>query len=573
MRQRLDLLRKAKAPDRSDSCIDLARRVRELRRVLGASHLQVAPSAPSATVAAASGTRVRRRLGGRPSREPLPALGVVLLNRLAYGPRPGDLEAFASLGGDDAARWQRWVEAQLHPATLADDDCDRRLAAAGFTTLGKSQAQLWQEHHRGNPEWWVRVQPLLEVERATFLRAVYSQRQLAEVLVEFWHDHFNIYAWDYIAAPTWAAFHRDAIRGHLLGNFRAMLGAVAKSPAMLVYLDNWSNHVAGPNENYARELFELHTLGRPGYLGVRRQAEVPRDALGRPVGYVDDDVYEATRCLTGWTFDEETGAMAFPPDWHDRFQKWVLGRYFPPNRGAAAEGEEVLDLLAFHPATARHIAWRLCRRLVADDPPQPLVEAAAAEFLAAARESDQLARVVRVIALSPYLYGCWGLKVKRPFEAAVSALCASGVELGFAADDETTDAFLWLFEATGHARFAWHPPDGYPDRQEAWLGTGSMVALWRLLNWLVSATDATDRPLLQAVPAGVPPTSAALADWWIQRIFARSMDADFRREIVAFLAQGRGEHIPLPVTTDEATEQRLRAMVGVLLMSPQFLWR
>lgn len=573
MRPRLDLLRDGNRPDRWGSCTDLARRVSELRRVKATARLRLSPLAPAATAAPTTGPRVRRRLGGRSSAEPPPPLGVVVFNRLAYGPRPGDVEAFTSLGGDDATRWQRWVDAQLEPTTLPDDDCDARLGAAGFSTLGKSLSRLWGEHHLGNPEWWVRVQPLLEVERATFLRAVYSRRQLLEVLVEFWHDHFNVYAWDYIAAPTWASFHRDAIRAHALGNFRAMLGAVAQSPAMLVYLDNWTNQVAGPNENYARELFELHTMGRLGYLGVRRQADVPKDAGGRPVGYVDDDVYEATRCLTGWTFDEDTGAMTFPADWHDRFQKWVLGKYFPPNRGAAVEVEELLDLLARHPATARHVAWRLCRRLVADDPPEPLVEAAAAEFLKAVDADDQLARVVRVIALSPYLRASWGSKVKRPFEAVVSALRATGAELGFAPDDEASDAFLWLFEATGHARFAWHPPDGYPDRQEAWLGTGSLVALWRLLNWLVAATDASDRPLLQVVPTGVPPTSAALADWWIQRIFGRAMDADFRREIVAFLAQGRGEHIPLPVSTDEATEQRLRAMVGVLLMSPQFLWR
>ncbi len=284
-------------------------------------------------------------------------------------------------------------------------------------------------------------------------------------------------------------------------------------------------------------------------------------------------MYEATRCLTGWTFDEDTGELVFPPDWHGSFQKWVLGRYFPPNRGAAAEGEEVLDLLASHPATARHVAWRLCRRLVADEPPQPLVEEAAAEFLAAAGEADQLARVVRVIALSPYLPAGWGAKVKRPFEAVVAALRATGAEIGFALDDEVSDAFLWLFEAIGHARFDWHPPDGYPDRKEAWLGSGCLVALWRLLNWLVAAADRDNRPLMEAVPAGVPPTSAALVDWWIQRVFGRPMEAAFRREIVAFLAQGRGEHIPLPVTTDEATAQRLRAMVGELLMSPQFLGR
>lgn len=151
---------------------DLLQRVREERRARARRYVQQPAAGPSPAARATGGAGVRRRLGGRPSREPLPPLAVVLLNRLAYGPRPGDLEAFLDSGPDDATRWRRHVEAQLHPANLADDDCDARLAAAGFTTLGKSRAQLWQDHHLGNPEWWVRVRPLLEVERATFLRAV-----------------------------------------------------------------------------------------------------------------------------------------------------------------------------------------------------------------------------------------------------------------------------------------------------------------------------------------------------------------------------------------------------------------
>ena len=138
-----------------------------------------------------------------------------------------------------------------------------------------------------------------------------SRRQLAEVLADFWHNHFNVYGPDSWAAPVWSHWDRVVIRGNALGNFRTMLGQVAEHPAMLYYLDNYTNTSAGPNENWARELFELNTLGAENYLGVKRQADVPVDGAGAPTGYVDDDVFEATRCFTGWTFDFDTGLFDF----------------------------------------------------------------------------------------------------------------------------------------------------------------------------------------------------------------------------------------------------------------------
>jgi len=504
----------------------------------------------------------------------LPPLPVIVLNRMAYGPRPGDLAAFESLAGTDEARLEAYVEQQLHPESIDDADLEARLIAAGFTTLDKTPAQLWADHYDNDPDWYTRLLPIIETERAAFLRALYSRRQLLEVLVEHWHDHFNVYGWDYIAAPTWVQYDRDAIRANVLGNFRDMLGAVATSPAMLVYLDNWVNHVAGPNENWARELFELHTLGAASYLGVKRQNEVPPGSGGLPVGYVDDDVYEATRCFTGWTLDKETGTVLYRADWHDRFQKWVLGTYVPPNQTAQADGDTVLELVARHPGTARHVATRLARRLISDDPPAVVVDAAAAAFLDNLDAPDQLRHVVRAILLSASFRSTWGGKVKRPFEVVTSALRAVDAELSFALDDDFTDSFLWLFEQTGHEHFAWNPPDGYPDIKEDWLGAGGMVACWRLLNWMTDVGDGNDGHLLDLSPPEAAGTSAsALADWWIGRIYGREMPAAFRDEVIEFMAQGRGHDLPLPVHSDDDAEHRLRAMVGLLLIAPEFLWR
>src|SRR5690606_2214012 len=147
-------------------------------------------------------------------------------------------------------------------------------------------------------------------------------------------------------------------------------------------------------------LFELHTLGAENYIGVRRQDEVPRDTDGEPVAYVDDDVYESTRAFTGWGVNFDTGAFEYFPDRHDRFQKYVLGRFLRVDQPSLKDGTDVLDAVAYHPGTARHISRKLCRRLIADDPPQRVVEEAAGVFLAHRDSPDQLRQVVRAILRS-----------------------------------------------------------------------------------------------------------------------------------------------------------------------------
>ena len=264
---------------------------------------------------------------------PLPSMAVIALNRMGFGPRPGDIEEFDALGEDDDTRMERYVDQQLRPESIPDDLLDLLLTVSEFTTLDKSRIDLWTEHFASNQGTTQRIQPFRETERAVFTRAIFGKRQLVEILADFWHNHFNVYGLDYLAAPLWVHYDRDIIRGNMLGNFRVMLESVATSVPMLYYLDNHTNTSSGPNENYARELFELHGLGAENYIGVARQDSVPRDENGLPVGYVDDDVYEATRCLTGWTIDYATGSFRYAPTDHDRFQKRVLGKFIPAHEG------------------------------------------------------------------------------------------------------------------------------------------------------------------------------------------------------------------------------------------------
>jgi hypothetical protein len=183
-----------------------------------------------------------------------PSLAVIALNRMGFGPRKGDIEAFNALGSTDDERLNVYVDQQLNPESIDDSALEARLDAAGYTTLKKTHAQLWADHF--GESYSTRQLPLWESERATFTRAIFSKRQLVEVLADFWHNHFNIYADNSRIAPGWVSYDRDIIRGNMLGNFRQMLQAVGSHPAMLYYLDNYKSTNAGPNENYARELFE-----------------------------------------------------------------------------------------------------------------------------------------------------------------------------------------------------------------------------------------------------------------------------------------------------------------------------
>ena len=525
-------------------------------------------------------TQMRRpskpRSGGSSKALPAPpSAAIIALNRLGFGPRPGEVNAFDALAGSDPQRLQVWVDQQINPASINDGLCDSKINAAGYQTLNKSIVQLWADHVSSSPPWQVRLQPYYEVERATLLRAVWSKRQLLEVLADFWHNHFNVYGPDSWAAPVWSHWDRTVIRDNALGNFRTMLGQVAMHPAMLYYLDNYTSSNAGPNENWARELFELHTLGSDHYEGVQAQSQVPIGPGGVPIGYVDIDVFEATRCFTGWTFDFDTGLFDFRDDWHDRFQKWVLGAHFPPDQFGTTDGETVLDLVASHPGTARHISSKLVKRLIGDNPDPSVIDDATAVFQAEQASPDQLAQVVRTIVLHPSFLTTWADKIKRPLEIVASTMRAGDARFSFALDDDDTGTLLYRYDQAGQPLFAWRAPDGYPDDKNDWQSASPRIMSWRMCNWLIDVRNDSDIHQLNVLgqTPGSLRTANQLADFWINRIFGRPIPTAERHEIVEFMAQGHNPDFDLPLGTDEDTQDRLRSMVGLIFMTPSFLWR
>lgn len=535
-----------------------------------------------------------------------PPAAVIALNRMAFGARPGDFEAFNALGSTDTARLQAYVYQQLDPSAIDNSDLVARLTPAnGYTTLGKSLSQLWTDHVLGSvglpDEYAVRMRAIAETERAAFVRAIYSRAQLVEVLADFWHNHFNVYGWDYSAGPVFVHYDRDVIRANVLGNFRQMLEAVARSTSMLYYLDNYTSSDAGPNENFARELLELHTLGAENYRGVVPQSSVPRDGENIPIGYVDEDVYEAARCFTGWTVRNghwqlpggtpNDGTFYYFDDWHDRFQKNFLGLLIGSG-GGEVDGEVVLDRLASHPGTARHIARKLCRRLVADNPPQTLVDYVAQVFRDNWQAPNQLATVTAAIVTSPDFLNSWGQKTKRPFEAVVSALRAGNVDLNLRVGHSLSDTFMWRFGMTGQRPFYWPAPNGYPDMGTAWQGTSSLAMTWKMLDYLVEMNEAGVYPIdvqgqtLAAFPLAPARTAANLAGYWLARILGNAPETALRQKVVAFMAQNGDANtypIVLEGTAGEEWHQsdlkrhynrsRLRTMVGMVLLTPEFLRR
>ncbi|MCU0618962.1 MAG: DUF1800 domain-containing protein [Gemmatimonadaceae bacterium] len=533
-----------------------------------------------------------------------------VLDRLAFGPRPDDEARVQAMGVD------RWIAQQLAPARLADPAGDA--VAAAFPVLGRSTAELLADYPTGAALRRLAVaraggdtaanaalaRDLRAAQRdaaqlgqaiaaARVAHATASERQLEAVLVDFWLNHFSVFAGkNPLMRHYLVSWERDAIRPHVLGRFRDLLGATAHHPAMLAYLDN-AQSVAdsgrprtlpprlagrmdaavrrrmaeapalaalppaqrdslleqgrqrrrGLNENYARELLELHTLGVDG-------------------GYTQHDVTEAARILTGWTIERpgEVGRFRFNALAHDAGEKTVLGVRFPAGRGAA-EGEALLDLLARHPATARHIATKLARRFVSDTPPADLVDRAAATFT---RTGGDLRETVRTIVTSPEFFArsAWRAKVKSPFEVVVSAMRALG------ARPDTTPRAAQAVARLGQPIFGRQSPDGWPETGEAWINTGAILARVNFGLALAGGALPTARPRDWpgwAALAGAP--RDAQVDGVVRRILAGTVSEEMR----AILASGTH---PLAGQGEAVRPARARdplaVTIGLAIGSPEF---
>ncbi|MBK7895097.1 MAG: DUF1800 family protein [Anaerolineaceae bacterium] len=456
----------------------------------------------------------------------LPALAVNparrLLNRAGYGPNPASSEQINRLGLD------AYLEEQLNPETIDDLPGD---LIARHQTLYQMDASVLVEQEPQDAA--------IELVGGTFMRAIYSKRQLYEAMVEFWSDHFNIYLRkDRMMPLAKMVDDREVIRPYALTNFRDLLGASAQSPAMLLYLDNISNEKSHPNENYARELLELHTLGVNG-------------------GYSQQDVQQVARLLTGWTVAKRgrlRGQFVFNEAEHDFGEKQVLGKTFPAGRGEA-EVEELLDLLASHPATATFLATKLVRRFVADDPPPDLVRQVADAYL---QSGGEIKPMLRVIFLSDD-FATAPVKLKRPYTYLVSVLRTLHVNFRLGRGHAIAD---WM-QMMGQPLFQWPPPDGYPDVSTAW--TANLLPRWNFALALLHNQIAGARvPLDDLLAAGGAETAESALQLFAGLVYGRSLPPN---ELELFTAYIGSQSIH-----NGEGQQRLRDCIALLLASPEFQW-
>ena len=454
-----------------------------------------------------------------------------ILARAAYGARPGEAAALARQG------LPAWLDRQL---ALPSEEPALTARIAGFEipiqyaagpgeqitderrpprTLAMTQAERWPLAE-GRPGLALppaeRGRPRLELLLVTLLRKVAAEAQLRERMVEFWHDHFNVALQAGAGVSVSLPEHDRRIREHALGNFRALLETMATSPAMLLYLNNQSSRAGAPHENYARELLELHTLGRAAYLGAARSArDVPRLPDGTPAGYVDADVWEAARSLTGWTIANgqrldpgrslpRSGEYAYVAAWHDPYQKRFLGRDLDPFAPAMAHGRSVLDALAAHPATARFLCGKLARFLLGEPVPAAAQARAEAAFRRHQGRDDQIARTVRALLNGPETAAAEPTRLRRPLDLVAAA--ARALDLPFV----PTPNLLAQMAGAGQSLFNWAPPDGQPLAAEPYLGATALRTRWIMLLGLARNGGRNGLSPLYAGMAGAPAEQVAM---------------------------------------------------------------
>jgi uncharacterized protein (DUF1800 family) len=494
---------------------------RNFLKAAGATTVLVGMSSPSFTWFAQAQQQAVTLAGGDPL--------LHLLNRLTWGPRPQDLARAAVIG------YEAYLEEQLNPEVIDDAAMDERLQREHTILLmSRDDAYALTDNT---------YRTYLALTKGMIARAVHSERQLFERVVEFWTDHFNIPSDE--LGPELVVFQREAIRHHALGNFRDMLLATAQSPAMLYYLDNYLNVAEHPNENYARELMELHTLGVDG-------------------GYTENDVYEVARAFTGWTVREGTDSgFYFDSSVHDTGEKVVLGHTLPAERGVE-DALHVISILAQHPSTAQYICYKLCVRFVSDNPPQSLVDSAAALWI----ESEGNIRVVlRHIFLSEEFRQSAGQKLRRPLDFFVGALRATGTEFREYYVMET------MLLELAQPPFGWQPPNGYPDVAGAWINSGGLLARWNTA--LALTHGAFSEPDSQMIAhlielIGEPTTVGELVDEVACQVFAVPLPESLRDAYVAFASDDGGAETPV---TPHLLARKLGMLFGLMLASPLYQWR
>ncbi|MCO5320305.1 MAG: DUF1800 domain-containing protein [Microthrixaceae bacterium] len=412
------------------------------------------------------------------------ATGMHIARRLTWGATPGLAAHISQMG------LQPWLEEQLNPAALDDSHLAPMLAT--WQKPNQSAAQI-----KASGEDWKVAQEMAAHET---IRRSYSRRQLHELVSDFWFDHFNVDVNHSAARPHLPGYDRDVIRAHAFGRFADLLPAVATHPAMLHYLDQASSradHGRTPNENFAREVLELHTVGSSG-------------------GYEEDDISAVAHLLSGWSVTDYVSGFTFRASWHDMGPmagRTVLG-WSPGSLTGEAAGRAFLNHIAHHPATARRICHKLAVRLIGDHigSGDAVVNRAVGAYQSS---GTSITEVIRTLVLSGEFADSAGAKVRRPASLLTQLIRALDIAWQ---TPSNPDSFLWrnwnALAQLGNANHAWPAPNGYPDANGFWLSVGSLVSRWNMPVWLVyNSVD------------GMPYDAAATQSWAPNRKWGEWLDA------------------------------------------------
>jgi uncharacterized protein (DUF1800 family) len=436
-----------------------------------------------------------------------------LVRRVTNGVTPEELATARSMG------FNRYLEYQLNYQAIDDSAVDA-FVQANYPVVGQGVDTLYSQD---------RALVQNQFMDATVYRAAFSRRQLYERMVNFWTDHFNILyeKVNYLMVVD----QREVIRANALGSFPEMLRASAHSPAMLEYLDNTRSRRNNVNQNYAREIMELHTLGVDG-------------------GYTQTDVEEVTRALTGWTL-QGRGTFRFDPNGHDFGEKTVLGTTIPamPTSAGAAgiqDGEQVLDMLLAHPSTARFISYKMIRWLLRYDPPEELVDTVAATFT---RTNGDIKSMIRDIVRPANLLAA-PMKYRQPYQLVLASLRATQPRL------TTVAAFRGQLNTLGQPLYNWADPDGWPDRIDWW--GGMILQRWNYATYIATRTAAELN--VDVAPLMTVNTADGIAEAINQRVYGGSMSSALKQDITAYLARVA------------ITQNRVREALALAMSSNEFQW-
>ncbi len=456
---------------------------------------------------------------------PSSPLSTHLINRTSFGINKEMQSLYEDLG------YKGFIDYQLDSDNIDDSEIEDYIAL-NLPTVAMTPREIRDLINDGSINQFKAAD---ELKTATFLRAVYSKKQLEQVMVEFWNNHFSVFHFDGPISFLKTTEDREIMRPLALSSFSEILHANAKSPAMIYYLDTFSSTKEAPNENYAREVMELHTLSVDG-----------------PYTHVDID--EIARSFTGWQINQRTGEFRFNSEAHDTGEKIVLGIPIAAG-GGVTDGEQVIDILANDPNTAAFISYKLCRHFISDNPDKSIVDSTTAKFKATGGDIKQC---LRHILLSKHFVLSRDKKLKRPFNYLASVVIALN---GDVLNNRASRVTRFVLDALGQQPFNWATPDGYPDTASYWESTTGMLYRWDFTNlFCFDGLEGHSYDFQQIILTPYSPEN--ILDQIHKKILFREMSATDQDFLLDYLSQD--------LSGDVVSSSKIKGAMAIVMGSPYF---